>query len=96
MILDEELMGAIEGRVKNRKEVEIAALKIKQADLRNQPPDHLSRATQLSSEKRASCVFYLNKRAIGHFMMPCDYCLRYNWRIEQMQLSFVLAERETL
>ena len=42
MLLNKELMGAIETRVRSRKEAKIAALKNKQADLLKQFPDHPS------------------------------------------------------
>ena len=83
MILNEELMGAIETRVKSRKEAKIAAFKNKQADLLNRFPDHLKRVTELNSEKGASywlsslpialCGFCLNKRAFYETL-----CLLYN------------------
>ena len=83
MLLNEELMGAIETRVRSRKEAKIAALKNKQADILNQFPDHLKRETELNSGKGASCWlsslpiascgFYLNKRAFHDAL-----CLRYN------------------
>ena len=101
MILNDELMDAIESRVKIRKEAKIAALKNKQADLLNHLPDHLKRATQLNSEKGsscwlsslpiASCGFYLNKRAFHDAL-----CLRYNWRIEQMAVICACGERNTV
>ena len=51
MILNQELVDAIDRMIKDRKVVKIEALKSKQADNLQHLPDHLKRATQLDSEK---------------------------------------------
>ena len=54
MILNHELLDAIDRMIKDRKVVKIEASKSKQADILQRLPDHLKRATQLNSEKGAS------------------------------------------
>ena len=54
MILNHELLDAIDRMINDRKVVKIEALKSKQADILQRLPDHLKRATQLNSEKGAS------------------------------------------
>ena len=101
MILNHELLDAIERMIKERKDAKIEALKNKQAAILQRLPDHLKRATQLNSEKGASswlsslpiisCGFYLNKRAFHDAL-----CLRYNWRIEGMAAVCACGERNTV
>ena len=101
MILNHELLDAIDRMIKDRKVVKIEASKSKQADILQRLPDHLKRATQLNSEKGASswlsslpivsCGFYLNKRAFHDAI-----CLRYNWRIEGMAVVCACGERNTV
>ena len=73
MILNQELLDAIDRMIKNRKVVKIEALKIKQADILHiqRLPDLLKRANQLNSEISAgtdvrifdeNCRIYKDKK----------------------------------
>ena len=96
ILLNEELMGAIETRVRSRKEAKIAALKNKQADLLIIASEQQNSTAR--KEHHAGKVLFLSPHVgftstKGHFMMLCACGTTgglSKW------LSFVLAERETL